>query len=100
MRRIYAQIGLALMLVFAQQCAFAHLISHAARQSTQQETNHDPAKACAICLAAAHLGSAVGTAAPLPLARLALPAAPTMDHIVAHLSVVHAYRSRAPPTIR
>jgi hypothetical protein len=98
MRRIYAQIGLALLLVFAQQCAFAHLISHAARQNTQHETNHDTVKACAKCLAAAHLGSALGATVPVELAKFCPPPLPAMVAVVTHLRFVHAYRSRAPPT--
>jgi hypothetical protein len=99
MRRLYAQLALALVLVFAQQCAVAHLISHAAQQNSRQDTTHNTAKACAKCLTAAHLGSAVGSTAPLPLAKLRLPAPRAVDIVTARVRFVHAYRSRAPPTI-
>jgi hypothetical protein len=97
---------LAWLLVFAQQAAFAHLISHAARQNTQQSPAHDnahdkahnSAKACAKCLVAAQLGSAVGSAVPAVPVYLATLPARTSNLIATRSVVLHAYSSRAPPS--
>jgi glucose/arabinose dehydrogenase len=106
MRRICLHVGLAWLLLFAQQAAFAHLISHAAQQNTQQSPAHDndhnsahnTAKACAKCLVAAQLGSAVGGAMPAAPVYLATLPAPTARLIATRSVILHAYRSRAPPS--
>ena len=103
MRRICLQIGLAWLLVFAQQAAFAHLISHTAQQTTQRspahDTAHNTAKACAKCLVAAQLGSAVGSAVPAVPVYLATLPAPAANLIATRSVILHAYRSRAPPDL-
>ena len=98
MRRIFLHSALALLLLLTQQLAFAHLLTHAAQHAAQHDPGHERAKACAKCLAATHLGDAVSETAPALSARWSPPAVPAMAARVQRLVIIHAYRSRAPPS--
>jgi len=98
MRRIFLHSALALLLLFTQQLAFAHLLTHAAQHTAQHDPGHERAKACAKCLAATHLGDAVSDTAPALGARWSPPPVSSMTARVRRLAQIHAYRSRAPPS--
>ena len=98
MRRIFMHSTLALLLLIAQQLAYAHLVTHASQHAAAHDPGHERAKACARCLAAAHLGDAVSDTAPILSARWSPPSVPAMAAHVQRLVLIHAYRSRAPPS--
>lgn len=98
MRRIFLHSALALLLLITQQLAFAHLLTHASQHSAQHDPGHERAKACAKCLAAAHLGDAVSGTAPALNARWSPPPVSAMAPLVQRRVLIHAYRSRAPPS--
>jgi hypothetical protein len=98
MRRIFMHSTLALLLLVTQQLAYAHLVTHASQHAAAHDPGHERAKACAKCLAAAHLADAVNDTAPALSAHWAPPPVSAMAPRVQRLTLIHAYRSRAPPT--
>jgi hypothetical protein len=99
MRRIYLHGLMALLLVFAQQAALVHLIAHATQHTSQHDPAPDGSKSCAKCLAAAHLGSAVGVAIPTLVIPASVPDMTATAPVAARTLVLHVYQSRAPPTV-
>jgi hypothetical protein len=97
LRTLLARGVLALLLVFAQQQATLHWLSHAV-DSVAQKAKHGPNDVCEEC---AGLAAFNAMAAPAALA-LALPhGADALVEIVEPLSIARApqlaFRSRAPP---
>ncbi len=90
---------LALLLLITQQLAYAHLLTHAAQHTAAHDPGHERAKACAKCLAATHLADAVSGTAPASSAHWSPPPVPAMAPRVQRLIFIHAYRSRAPPSV-
>lgn len=101
-QRWLLHLAFAFALLFAQQGAALHALSHLAEgapaQSQSQQEKHLPhSPACDKCVAYAGMGSA---AAPAPLAFDAKIIAGTVAAAVlfpAFSAPLHAYRSRAPP---
>ena len=99
LRTLLARGVLALLLVFAQQQATLHWLSHAV-DSVAQKAKHGPNDVCDECAALAAFG-AMATPAPLVLALpngaapLVEPAEPASIARAPQL----AFRSRAPPVL-
>jgi hypothetical protein len=97
LRTLLARGVLALLLVFAQQQATLHWLSHAV-DSVAQKAKHGPSEVCDQCAGLAAFGA---MAAPTPPA---LPVAGGVDALVDAAEPVSiaraprlAFRSRAPP---
>ncbi|MGB8694717.1 MAG: hypothetical protein WCD08_14520 [Steroidobacteraceae bacterium] len=99
MRRIFMHSTLALLLLLTQQLAYAHLVTHASQHAATHDPGHERAKACAKCLAATHLADAVSGTATALGAHWAPPPVSAMAPRVQQLIFIHAYRSRAPPSV-
>lgn len=99
-KRRHWQLALLFALVlFAQQQAFAHQITHFSHDSTHQDWKRDN-NSCAKCLALAHLGDSPPSALTIldagsPELR---PGAAT--RLFFQSRFITAYRSRAPPIPR
>jgi len=87
---------LVLTLLFAQQGAMSHGISHTlAQQSQDQSLPHETQ--CELCAAYAHIGSAVSSSDvhfDLGAPTNAVDAAKSTDH---HTTTLAAFAARAPP---
>ena len=99
LRTLLARGVLALLLVFAQQQATLHWLSHAV-DAVAQKAKHGPNDVCDECAALAAFDA---MAAPAPLV-LALPhAGTTLVDVVEPVSIARAprlaFRSRAPPVL-
>jgi hypothetical protein len=99
LRTLLARGVLALLLVFAQQQATLHWLSHAV-DSVAQQAKHGPNDVCDECAALAAFGA---MATPTPLV-LALPHGDNaLVDVAAPVSIARAprlgFRSRAPPVL-
>jgi hypothetical protein len=99
-KRRHWQLALLFALVlFAQQQAFAHQISHFSHDSTQQDSKRDNSS-CAKCPALAHLGDSP----PPALTSLDIGSPELLSGAAPRLlfppRLFTAYRSRAPPILR
>lgn len=101
--RLLLSLWLAFFLLFAQQGAALHALSHLADsvpEQSQQEKHLPHSPACDKCVVYAGIGSAAASAPPI------FAAQETMFVLVAALSFLffsvsrHAYRSRAPPRLK
>jgi len=91
---------LALALLFAQQTAALHWLSHAVEATHAKASNQAPSEHCDECLALAGLGAAAASSTPvLPasFAQHALYALPPAAASPAALRL--AFHSRAPPIL-
>jgi hypothetical protein len=98
---LLARAVLAVVLLFAQQTAALHWLSHAIEAThAKVETGTAPADHCDECLALGALGSATPSTPitiPLGTAQHSLAAQPSDILTIALLRL--AFRSRAPPTL-
>jgi hypothetical protein len=107
--RPFLAILLSLLLLGAQQAAFAHLISHLHAETAAVERHGDGGHdhhgglthVCTTCLAFAALGSgALPSAPPAPLGALDLAAPPLPPVLPAEVgAAVSPYLARAPPAV-
>ncbi len=95
-RRLLLSLLLAFSLLFVQQGAAMHGIAHAlAEQSQDQSLPHDPQ--CELCVAYAHIGSAVGSSAVHFDFSTSFTAAYEQTHEYPLSLTLAAYAARAPP---
>ena len=99
-RRSIQHVLLSLLLLLSQQMGVAHAVSHLSdvRQQTSQNKQLPVEQMCEQCLAYAQIGSALTSAAVLPVVQIA--ASVVVDGATAQyfsLRTVYAFQSRAPP---
>lgn len=100
MKALLARGMLALLLLFAQQQAAVHWLTHAGDAKHAKAAGSSPAEHCDECLSLSALGAAATPSAPAlpePLAHDALASAPVARSAPALLLL--AFRSRAPPVL-
>lgn len=100
LKNLLARGALALLLLFAQQQAALHWLSHAVEATHAKASSSAPAEHCDECVALSAFGAAA-TSAPTPLpvssAQHALAAPPIVATAPVPLRL--GFRSRAPPIL-
>ncbi|WP_137719999.1 hypothetical protein [Methylobacillus flagellatus] len=101
MRRSFLHLLFVFLLVFAQQGAAVHALSHYADADTQQQSQdqapHSPL--CEQCLGHAQLigtGASEFTFAVTPTTAIKVATSPTLQY---RQGALNAYRARAPPSL-
>lgn len=87
------------LLLFGQQALFAHEISHLGDAVPYSQDQAPHASFCSQCLAISGLGSALPSTPSSILVHTPALLAETKQVLVEHTSPLHAYISRAPPTV-